>query len=246
MWQVILEGRDTLELRGLKLLFEDELERGRKLLVLEGPSKAFEEFLLSLPAGLLVSWEETSGHLLRLPSGLALKGFGSPGPEELVLRSRGAFGSGFHPTTRLCLRLLDDFLQENPPGWGLDFGAGTGILSLVAAKRGCHMVALEIDQKALEVLKENAQRNHLSSLVHPVCGGLEAVRGPFSLVLANIYLRFLVPEAPKLKALVPGGALILSGFFEESLSQVLAAYGEEPARVVIEKGWAAVLFRLTP
>ncbi len=247
MWQVVLEAEGEVSLpAGLSLLFEDQLETGRRLLLLDGAPEAFARFLKGLPAETLVSARKTEGELMRLPSGLRIKCFGKPGPQEIVLKARGAFGSGLHPTTRLSLHLLDRFLLEEGPGFGLDLGAGTGVLSLVAARRGARMVALDIDLQAVQVAWENALTNSLAPYIYPVAGGLEAVKGPFDFVVANLYLRLLVPEARKIKALAPQGTLILSGFFREALPQIVNAYGREPEHVVSEEGWAAVLLRFTP
>ncbi len=184
--------------------------------------------------------------VLRLSSGFIIGPFREPSPEKILLQSKGAFGSGSHPTTRLCLEILDSLYPDCSPA--LDLGAGTGILALLLAKKGWRRVlAVEPDPKAIRVLAENILRNRMEERILPVKGDLSCLRGPFSLVVANLYLRILVPEAPNLKKLLlPGGRLVLSGFLASSLPAIKRAYTPlEVERELVFEGWAAVSF-LTP
>ena len=239
--KVIIEGEAPRgPLPGL--IYQEALEAGRWLLIFEGKApSALKGFSAEI-----VEAEETEGALLRTPSGLEFSPFGEPSARKIVLSVEGAFGSGLHPTTRLCLELLDGLTPEEGPA--LDLGCGTGILSLLLARKGWpRVVALDVSPEAIKVLAKNIAQNRLKGRIFPVLGGLSALKGPFSLVAANLYLRLLIPEAQIIKGLLaPGGRLVLSGFLEESLPAVKRAY----EGLVLEEertlqGWAALKF-LTP
>lgn len=142
-----------------------------------------------------------------------------PRPDDVVidLDPGMAFGTGLHPTTDLCLRVLEDLDLSGRRM--LDAGAGSGILSIAAAKLGVASVdALEIDPVAVDVLRENIALNQLTGQVHAIGGDItESVPGggEYDLVVANIISRILIVGAPMLAAAVhPGGLLVLSGVIE--------------------------------
>ena len=136
-----------------------------------------------------------------------------------------AFGSGSHPTTRLCLERL----AAAPAGMDvIDYGCGSGILAVAAAALGARrVVALDIDPQALRATAENARINGVSDRVIVVAAdaATDAAVEPASLVVANILAGPLVELAPMLAALTaPGGDLVLSGILEAQADDVAGAY----------------------
>ena len=149
-----------------------------------------------------------------------------PGRIPVRLEPGLAFGSGRHPSTRLCLERL---AAVPPAGVDvIDYGCGSGILAVSAAALGARRVAaLDVDHQALQATAENARVNGVSDRVS-VLAAQPAARPPVrpaSLVLANILAGTLVELAPVLSALtVPGGNLVLSGILEAQACEVAGAY----------------------
>lgn len=141
----------------------------------------------------------------------------------ILLDPGAAFGTGTHPTTNLCLRRLVHRI-----GGGervLDYGCGSGILALAAARLGASCVtAVDIDPDALAATRENARKNGISlAVIHP--DHLPAIQ--VDLLVANILAPPLITLAPRLTSLVaPGGTILLSGILREQQAGVVAAYAE--------------------
>ena len=136
--------------------------------------------------------------------------------EALILDPGPAFGTGLHPTTRLCLGYL---ARDVKPGSAvLDLGTGSGILGLAALKWGAAVVtALDVDPGAVRAARENAARNDLSSRFTAEVGGVEAAAGPYDLAVANIVAEVVRAALPGLyQSLKPGGVLLASGLLAES------------------------------
>jgi ribosomal protein L11 methyltransferase len=144
-----------------------------------------------------------------------------PGAINLELDPGLAFGTGSHPTTRLCLEWLEQNIQ---PGITLlDYGCGSGILGIAALKLGAGQVlGVDIDPAALTAAADNAVRNHVTlTLAHSA----EPLATRFDCVVANILTNPLMLLAPLLSSrLKPGGRLALSGVLETQATQVIAAY----------------------
>jgi ribosomal protein L11 methyltransferase len=132
-----------------------------------------------------------------------------------------AFGTGSHPTTRLCLQWLCDAVQ--PGNTVLDYGCGSGILGIAAAKLGAgDVLGVDIDDKALVAAQDNATRNQVVLRLQHSRAPLEA---RFDVVVANILTNPLCVLAPLLAARVAaGGRIALSGVLEPQAGQVIAAY----------------------
>ena len=153
-----------------------------------------------------------------------------------------AFGTGSHATTRLMLGWLERALSEpRPPRASrvLDYGCGSGILALAAAKLGAtEIVAIDLDPRALEACAENARANGMSIRI----GLPQALpAGHYDLVLSNILARPLIDLAPLFAACTaPGARIALSGVRAEQAEQVRAAYtGEFDLGVeAVSEGWA--------
>jgi ribosomal protein L11 methyltransferase len=144
-----------------------------------------------------------------------------PGAVVLELDPGLAFGTGSHPTTRLCMEWLEQHVR--PGERTLDYGCGSGILAIVAKKLGAgETVGVDIDPNAVEASRYNAERNHVeATFALPD----DAPEGTFDLVVANILSNPLKLMAAMLCARVrPGGRLILSGVLERQAEDVAAAY----------------------
>ncbi len=138
-----------------------------------------------------------------------------------------AFGTGTHPTTQLCLRWLIENMATGERV--LDYGCGSGILAIVAAKLGAgEVVGTDLDQQALDTARANSEANSVSAR-YTVPAALPP--GTFDVVLANILANPLLLLAPALIARVrAGGALVLAGVLARQADEVIAAYATaEPA-----------------
>ena len=163
--------------------------------------------------------------------------------EQVIRLDPGlAFGTGTHPTTRMCLRWIARHAQE---GWGrvLDYGCGSGILAIAAAKHGATEVdAVDIDAAAVAATLENAAANHVS-----LQAGLpDRVQGAYQVVLANILATPLKMLAPLLSARVAqGGALVLAGILERQVDELREAYAPTLDLQVSdsEEGWVLMTAR---
>jgi len=134
-----------------------------------------------------------------------------------------AFGSGTHPTTALCLEWLD--AQSLAGTTVVDYGCGSGILAIAAARLGARRVrAVDIDPQALIATVENAARNGVADAIEATSDPTLAPAGADVLV-ANILAGPLVELAPRFAAaVVPGGRIALSGLLSEQADAVTAAY----------------------
>jgi ribosomal protein L11 methyltransferase len=150
-----------------------------------------------------------------------------------------AFGTGSHPSTRLVLRSLEQCVAAGDRV--LDYGCGSGILAIVAAKLGAgEIAAVDIDPQALETTSENARINSVSLRV-ALPGQLPA--GTYDLVLANILAGPLIALEAQLAAYTrTGGHLVLSGILQSQAAEVAAAYARdfETSVGTVEEGWALV------
>jgi ribosomal protein L11 methyltransferase len=169
-----------------------------------------------------------------------------------------AFGTGTHPTTALCLQILDSL-----PVAGrrvIDYGCGSGILGIAALKLGAsHVTAVDLDPQALLATRDNAIRNGVSSSievhgvddrgadVHGVdTPGIDGGLQPAYCVMANILAGPLIELAPRLTAVCePGGCLLLSGLLKTQAYAVKAAYAAAFDRVqVVERDdWCCIYAR---
>lgn len=162
--------------------------------------------------------------------------------EQVIRLDPGlAFGTGTHPTTRMCLRWI---AGHAPVGQRvLDYGCGSGILAIGAAKHGARdILAVDIDPAAVEATRLNADANHVQLLA----GLPEIAQGEHDLVLANILATPLKVLAPLLCAHVrPGGHLVLAGILARQADELKAAYAAWLALDVSdeEDGWVLMTGR---
>ena len=162
-----------------------------------------------------------------------------------------AFGTGLHPTTRLCLEQVE---QRTKAGMRvLDVGTGSGILALAAAKLGAAGVyCIDNSSVAVESAAANAAMNDLSDKITVVLGTLdeaEAARraGQYDMVLVNILAHIIGGMAPQLaRVLAPGGLLIASGIIEArraEAEQPLLAAGLQLIDQAMIDDWVALIMR---
>ncbi len=137
-----------------------------------------------------------------------------------------AFGTGTHPTTRMCLRWIAAQFGPAPAAARaarvLDYGCGSGILAIAAALHGATAIdAVDIDPAAVEATRANAQANRVALRA----GAPESAGDGYTLVLANILARPLELLAPLLaRKLAPGGRLVLAGILDRQADELAAAY----------------------
>jgi len=140
-----------------------------------------------------------------------------------------AFGTGSHPTTHLCLLWLEEHSNLNNKSL-LDYGCGSGILVIAAAKLGCNpVVGTDIDPQAMVAARSNAEINHTSiRFVLPTEGAPElAAETKYDIVMANILANPLQVLAPALvNKIRPGGEIVLSGVLARQAEEVIATYSQ--------------------
>ncbi|WP_050479005.1 50S ribosomal protein L11 methyltransferase [Herbaspirillum rhizosphaerae] len=170
----------------------------------------------------------------------------APEPDALVLELDPglAFGTGSHPTTRLCMEWLEEHAANAPSV--LDYGCGSGILALVARKLGAQQViGVDIDPQALESARFNSERNACEIEYHlpEAFVRIYPENQTFAIVVANILAGPLQLMAPMLAGRVaPGGSLVLSGVLDRQADEVIAAYAPYIALSVWaeHEGWVAL------
>lgn len=175
----------------------------------------------------------------------------TPQGDEVVLELDPgmAFGTGLHPTTRMCLEQVE--LRTRAGMRALDVGTGSGILALAAAKLGAQSVyCIDNSSVAVESASANAAVNQLSERIQVVLGTLddaeaERMAGQYDLVLANIIARVIGGIAPQLaRVMAPGALLIASGIIEErrhEAEQPLLAAGLRLVERVMIDDWVTLI-----
>lgn len=178
-------------------------------------------------------------------------------PDDLIIELDPgmAFGTGLHPSTRLCIAALEEVVQVGDAV--LDLGTGSGVLALVAAKLGAgSILATDIDTLAVRVAAENAERNGLAvgAALQIQHGSVPVGKaGHFSVIVANILAEVLVGlfdgaygDPPLSEPLAPAGALILSGILQERAQLVIDAATRHGLILVdrkVEGDWVALIMR---
>lgn len=168
----------------------------------------------------------------------------APDPDALVLvlDPGMAFGTGSHPTTRLCLEWIE---RTVAPGVSvLDYGCGSGILAIAAAKLGAgEVLGVDIDPQAVTAARNNADINAVSARFADSAISLE---GSFDVVVANILANPLKALAPAICSHVrPGGALALSGILVEQAEELITLYAPYIQLAVADtrEGWVCLAGR---
>ncbi len=163
-----------------------------------------------------------------------------PNAINIVLDPGLAFGTGSHPTTRLCLRWLDSNLRGDESV--LDYGCGSGILAIAALKLGAaHAVGVDVDFQAVNASRDNAIANRVENAQFYLPD--DAPQSSHDLVIANILTNPLRLLAPLLaKATRPGGQIVLSGILEEQAQEVMSIYQQwfNLGTPIFEDGWSCL------
>lgn len=169
----------------------------------------------------------------------------------LVIDPGQAFGTGAHPTTQLCLAALERWLR--PGDHVLDWGTGTGILAIAAAKLGAaSVVALDVDPVAVAAAWQNAELNGVTDRLDVREGDLDRVppTAGFDLIVANIVAEVIAPAAHRLaERLRLGGLLVTGGIVASGAWPVEAALGEAgfaPVATTTEDEWVTTVYRRVP
>lgn len=162
------------------------------------------------------------------------------GMHRIVIDPELAFGTGRHVSTQLCMEWISDFiLQMDNPSF-IDYGCGSGILSIAAAKLGAGPVyAMDIDPDALAVARKNAVSNNVEVIV-------QATTPPRAqVVCANILANPLNLLAPLLCSLVlEDGYLVLSGILNDQAFDLIAVYEKEGIKLEVfsqREGWSCLV-----
>jgi ribosomal protein L11 methyltransferase len=169
-------------------------------------------------------------------------------PQAIVVRLDPglAFGTGTHPTTALCLQILDSLPVADRTV--IDYGCGSGILGVAALKLGAaHVIAVDLDHQALIATRDNASRNGVAASM--TVQGIEASLPSAFCVMANILAGTLIELEPKLTlACEPGGHLLLSGLLKTQAYAVKGAYasGFDMVQVIERDEWCCIHARRHP
>lgn len=165
-----------------------------------------------------------------------------PAAINIALDPGVAFGTGAHPTTRLCLRWLAETVT--PGADVLDYGCGSGILAIAAMKLGAASACgVDIDPQAVLAAQQNAQQNGVQLTL---ATAEQDIAGPAQIVVANILANPLTVLAPLLARLTrPGGQIALSGILVEQADAVLEAYAPQfvMTRAATDEGWVLLTGR---
>jgi ribosomal protein L11 methyltransferase len=178
----------------------------------------------------------------------------NPGQVLIEIDPGRAFGTGKHPSTALCLKIIELILSESfrkqtdSVTTVLDVGTGSGILGIAAARLGAgRVLGLEIDPEALKVAEENLLRNGVEGIMSVSSIPLHQLAETYDLVIANLTGPVIIQMAPSLcRCVSPEGWLLLSGILkgqvEEVVKSIQAHYFKEVDSWTMEE-WQAVLLR---
>jgi len=176
-----------------------------------------------------------------------------PGRIPIRINPGMAFGTGTHPTTKLCLTLIEDYLQ---PGMAVfDVGCGSGILSIAAAKLGAErVVAVDIDPASVQSAQENSTLNRLENQLAIAQGSVSLIRegafgntqAPFVVanILSSVILGLFRDGLAELVA--PHGLLVLSGILDHQADEIIHAVGSEGLMLVEKRvmdDWMALCLK---
>jgi ribosomal protein L11 methyltransferase len=161
-----------------------------------------------------------------------------------------AFGTGTHPTTALCVGLIEKYLPRNSSF--LDVGTGSGILMIAAEKLGAEsLCGIDIDELAVDVAAENLKLNNVNPAKYSLKSGnlIDEIDESYGFITANIFSHVVVELLKDIKKVLSvGGIFVCSGIIDENKSSVISAMveaGFEIFEVAAKEGWVAIAGRLT-
>lgn len=162
-----------------------------------------------------------------------------------------AFGTGQHPSTRMCLEALEEILMKERTARKrsvLDIGTGTGILGIAAAKLGAdRVVAVDIDPKAAEIAQENVDINQVKGKVSVMNMDIANLDGSFDIIVANLTAETIIKlRGHIVPMLAAGGYLILSGIIEQRaqlVEEALALNSLSMQKALREKEWVCYVYK---
>jgi len=171
-------------------------------------------------------------------------------PNTIIIDPHHAFGTGKHPSTLLCLTIMDLMAKDTSQASYikgckvLDFGCGTGLLAIATIKMGAESaMGVEIDAQAARAAKNNVALNRLSQRIDIREGSWEVVNGKFDLVLANLVVSVLLKTGKSIpRHLTPSGAAVVAGFGENQAKDIKCFFQEQGLTVTRQftlKGWSA-------
>lgn len=163
---------------------------------------------------------------------------------KIELDPGSAFGTGTHPTTRLCIVALENYLKENDTV--ADIGTGSGILAVAAAKLGAKsIIGVDNDPSVIEVAEDNAAKNNCSDKCSFYEGSAKDVKGQYDIVVANILAEIIVSIMNDLVPLIKsGGKIIFSGIITQKADMVKQSAEEAGLKIIetlTEEEWVAII-----
>jgi len=168
-------------------------------------------------------------------------------PDAVLLDPDTSFGTGKHPSTRLCLEMLVQLVDKRQPDrMLLDLGCGTGVLAIAALKLGvaATSLAVDIDAAAIRVAAANAELNGLADRITVRQGSWDAVAGSFALIVANLVPSVLLSIGAGLRPhLQACGSVVVAGFRSgqaEMVTNFLARQGLRVCSRADHEGWTAL------
>ena len=174
----------------------------------------------------------------------------SPQENEIVLEIDPgmAFGTGAHPTTALCVNMIEKYIKRGDSF--LDVGTGSGILMIAAAKLGAEKVwGIDIDKNAIEIARKNLLRNGIDEIRFRVNTGelVDVKEEHFDLIAANIFSEIIIVLLDSVKrVLIRNGIFICSGIIEENKSKVvekMESLGFEIIEILTKQKWVSIAGR---
>ncbi len=156
-----------------------------------------------------------------------------------------AFGTGTHPTTALCISLIEKYLSTG--AIFLDIGTGSGILMVAAARLGAgRLVGIDNDEIALSIAEENLQLNHISRQCYQLKAGnlTHGIDGRFDIIVANILSEVILELLGTVdQYMLPGGVLLCSGIYKDNCEDVLKKMRQQGLKILEERhedSWVAI------
>ncbi len=193
------------------------------------------------------TWEAESFQPVEIDNSIVIRAPHHPAPTpstiDIIVTPKMSFGSGHHHTTRMMCRHI---LDCKASGRALDVGCGTGVLSIAALKCGAEWVdAIDIDIWSTESAREAAELNGISDKMEIILGTVEKIEGrTYDLIMANINRNIILEDIARYEAaLNGGGTLLLSGFLEGDVEDILAATNALNLKLVTklqEEEWVAL------